>query len=59
MTAPMRVLLVEDEALVLMQMEALVQDAGHEVVGSAMRQDEAIHLAQALRPDIVFLDLVL
>lgn len=59
MTAPMRVMLVEDEALILMQMEALVQDAGHEVVGTAMRSDEAIDLAQALRPDIVFIDLAL
>lgn len=57
MTPPLRVLLVEDEALILMQMEALVEDAGHVVVGSAMRCGEAIGLAQDLRPDLAFVDL--
>ena len=59
MTEPMRVLLVEDEALILMQMEMLVEDAGHVVVGTAMRCDEAIALARDLRPDIAFVDLSL
>ena len=53
----MRVLLVEDEALILMQMVALVEDAGHVVVGTAMRRSEAIDLAQVLRPDIALVDL--
>lgn len=57
MTPPLRVLLVEDEALILMQMEALVEDAGHVVVASAMRCGEAIGLAQDLRPDLAFVDL--
>lgn len=56
MTDHMRVLLVEDEALVLMQMEALVEDAGHRVVGTAMRCREAIDLAHVLRPDLAFVD---
>ena len=59
MADPLRVLLVEDEALILMQMEMLVEDAGHVVVGTAMRSDEAIHLARDLRPDIAFVDLSL
>ena len=59
MTEPMRVLLVEDEALILMQMEMLVEDAGHVVVGTAMRCDEAIAIARDLRPDIAFVDLSL
>ncbi|MDP4027280.1 response regulator [Methylobacterium sp. NEAU 140] len=56
---PLRVLLVEDEALILMQLEALVEDAGHVVVGTAMRRDEAIGLAQALHPDLALVDLSL
>lgn len=59
MTEPMRVLLVEDEALILMQMEDLVEGAGHRVVGTAMRCDEAIELARAVRPDLAFVDLSL
>lgn len=53
---PMRILLVEDEALILMQLEALVEDAGHLVVGTAMRCDEAITLACTVRPDLAFVD---
>lgn len=59
MKAPMRVLLVEDEALILMQLEALVEEAGHLVVGTAMRSGEAIDLGHALHPDIAFVDLSL
>lgn len=58
-SSPMRVLLVEDEALILMQMEELVEEAGHLVVGTAMRSDEAIDLAQVVRPDLAFVDLSL
>ena len=57
MTDPLRVLLVEDEALILMQLEALVEDAGHVVVGTAMRCAEAIALAREVRPDLAFVDL--
>ena len=59
MTEPMRVLLVEDEALILMQLEALVEDAGHLVVGTAMYCAEAIDLARAVRPNLAFVDLSL
>jgi two-component system, response regulator PdtaR len=60
MTAsPLRVLIVEDEALILMQLESLVEDAGHRVVGTAMRCVEAIDLARELRPDLAFVDLSL
>lgn len=57
MTAPMRILIVEDEAVILMQMEALIEDAGHVVVGTAMRCEEAIDLAHVVRPDIALIDL--
>ena len=57
MKEPMRVLLVEDEALILMQLEALVEDAGHVVAGTAMHCEEAIELARTVRPDLAFVDL--
>ena len=59
MTKPLRVLLVEDEALILMQLEALIEEAGHLVVGTAMRCAEAIDLAFAVHPDIAFVDVSL
>ena len=54
---PLRILLVEDDALILMQMEALVEDAGHVIIGTAMRSEEAIDLALELRPDVALIDL--
>jgi CheY-like chemotaxis protein len=56
---PLRVLIAEDEALILMQLEFLVEDAGHRVVGSAATAEEAIRVARETRPDIVFVDLQL
>ena len=56
MSMPMRVLLVEDDGLILMQMEAMVEDAGHLVVGMAMRTAEAIELAVKVRPDLALVD---
>ena len=55
----MRVMLVEDEALILMQIEDLIGDAGHLVVKSAMRGSEAIDLAHDVRPDLAFVHLSL
>nr|WP_281381160.1 response regulator [Methylobacterium brachythecii] len=53
----MRVLLVEDEALILMQLEMLLEDAGHLIVGTAMRAEEGVALLLETRPDLVFVDL--
>ena len=57
MTEPLRVLIVEDEAVVLMQLETLLEDAGHEIVGMAMSANEAIPMIQETRPELVLLDL--
>ena len=59
MIEPLRVLIVEDEALVLMQLEMLLEDAGHVVVGTAMSADEAIVLVDETKPELVFLDMQL
>lgn len=59
MSEPLRILIAEDEALILMQLEMIVEDAGHVVVGSAATAAEAIAKVQATHPDIVFVDLQL
>ena len=59
MSEPLRVLIAEDEALILMQLEFLVEDAGHVVLGSAATAAEAIGIAREVRPDLVFVDLQL
>ena len=56
---PLRILIVEDEALLLMQLETTVEDEGHEIVGTAMSSGEAIAMARLVEPDIAFIDLQL
>jgi AmiR/NasT family two-component response regulator len=52
----MRVLIAEDEALIRMDLREMLVEEGHEVVGEARDGAEAIELARATRPDIVFMD---
>lgn len=52
----MRVLIAEDEALIRMDLREMLVEEGHDVVGEARDGAEAIALARALRPDIVFMD---
>lgn len=59
MTEPLRVLIVEDEAIILMQLQLLVEEAGHNVVGTAMSAREAIPLIDTRKPEVVLLDLQL
>lgn len=59
MSEPLRILIVEDEAVLVMQLEMLVEDAGHVVVASAFSAAEAIALAAETRPDVAFVDLQL
>lgn len=52
-----RILVVEDETLVLFNLEDILSDLGWEIVGVAMRLEEARRLAEtAVRPDVAILD---
>ena len=53
----MRVLIVEDEALVALELEELLLDEGFEVVGSAANAAQAIDLGRRHRPAMALLDL--
>jgi DNA-binding response OmpR family regulator len=53
----MRVLLVEDEALVAMMIEDMLADLGHEVVGPAMHLDVGLELAASADLDFAVLDM--
>jgi CheY-like chemotaxis protein len=57
--APFRVLIVEDEALLAMDIEAMVQDGGHEVVGEAASLDEVEDMVLPVAPDLAFVDIQL
>ena len=57
MTSRLRVLVVEDEAIVSMMLVDMLGDLGHEVVGTATRLDEALRLAATAELDVAMLDL--
>lgn len=53
----LRVLLIDDHALVRRGLEELLQSRGIEVIGSAGSGEEGIELASRLQPDIILLDI--
>lgn len=54
---PLRVVVVEDEAIIAMDIEMMLQDLGAEVVGVAMTAAEAVRLAELHRPDCATMDI--
>ena len=54
-----RVLIIEDEPIIAMDIETLVRDLGHEVTGVAVTRDEAVALAMEDRPGLVLADIQL
>jgi len=54
-----RVLIIEDEPLIAMDLEQIVRDLGHEVTGVAVTRDEAVALAMEDRPGLVLADIQL
>ncbi|BBX22601.1 transcriptional regulator [Mycolicibacter terrae] len=51
-----RVLIAEDEALIRLDLAEMLREEGYEVVGEAGDGQEAVELAELLRPDLVILD---
>ena len=49
MNDSLRVLIVEDEALLAMELEALVEDAGHSIAGWATSSEEALRMVELVR----------
>src|SRR6266446_3283147 len=56
---PCRVLLADDHQIVRQGLRALLEKAGHNVVGEAADGREACELAQKLQPNIAVLDLAM
>ena len=50
-------MVVEDELLISMDLEMQVEAAGHHVVATATRADEAVKKAESACPDVVLMDL--
>lgn len=53
----LRVLIVEDEVLIALELEDLLHDAGHVPIGIAVTSREAVDLARSLRPDFALVDI--
>jgi DNA-binding response OmpR family regulator len=55
----LRVLIVEDEALLADELDYIVRRCGGETVGHAMTSGEAVRLAETLHPDLALVDVQL
>ena len=53
----LRILIVEDDPLVAMTAAAVLEDAGHDVVGLAYDVEEAWRLARGESPELAFVDI--
>lgn len=57
MSAPLRVMIIEDEALIAMELEMLLEDAGHQVVGWATSAGDAWAMLEQTSADLALVDL--
>ncbi|HEX2552467.1 MAG TPA: response regulator [Microvirga sp.] len=57
MDSSLQILIVEDEILIALELESLLQDSGHSVVGIAASSEEALALGAECRPDLAFVDI--
>jgi CheY-like chemotaxis protein len=51
------ILIVDDETIILLELEMRLQQLGYLVAGKTMTGEEAIRLAETLRPDLILMDL--
>ena len=53
------VLIIEDEALIALDLEALVENLGHKVIGVARTRSEAVTIARTRSPGLILADIQL
>src|ERR1041385_1524816 len=54
-----RVVIADDDAVIRMDLKAMLEEIGHEVVGEADNGETACYLARNLKPDLVILDIMM
>jgi len=54
-----KILVVEDEAIILLQLEEILNTIGYTVAGLAASGEDAIEKARRLKPDLVLMDIVM
>lgn len=57
MKKPLRIMLAEDEFVVLMGLKSNVEQLGHHVVGEAANGERAVQLALEKEPDLIIMDI--
>lgn len=53
----LKILLVEDKFLIALELEQILEDAGHEVCGIAATSADALRLASERKPQLAFVDI--
>jgi DNA-directed RNA polymerase specialized sigma24 family protein len=54
-----RVMIIEDEAIIAMDISAIVKDMGHDIAGVARTRTDAVAMAMRARPDLILADIQL
>ena len=54
-----RILIIEDEPIIAMDLETIVEDLGHKVVGVARARPQAVALAAERKPELIMADIQL
>ena len=52
-----RILIIEDEAIIALDLDSIVRGLGHDVAGIASSRSEAVSLAHERRPDLILTDI--
>lgn len=58
-TAPRRIMILEDEPLVALELQMIVEDMGHTVTSVADNQADAVAQAERDEPDLIIADIQL
>ncbi|HEY9900096.1 MAG TPA: response regulator, partial [Pantanalinema sp.] len=53
----LRILLVDDESIIRLDMREMLKEQGHEIVGEASDGQMAVDLAEKLTPDLILMDI--
>lgn len=56
-TAPLRILIADDEPIIRLDLRELLTSLGYDVVGEAADGRTAVELARKLKPDLIILDI--